>query len=72
MAINTTVTGVNGPGVSVTAAVYNGADAFTIDANGRTLTLHYDNGRPDICIDIQAATTYTLTLASGLYTLTIS
>jgi hypothetical protein len=72
MPINATVTGYNGPGKTLTAAVFTGADVMTIDANGRTLVLHWNSGAPDTCIDIQAAATYTLTLASGVFTLTIA
>lgn len=72
MPINATVTGVVGPGKSITAAVFSGADTALIDSTGRSLTLHWGDGRPDVVVDIQAATTYTLTLSSGTYTLTIS
>lgn len=73
MSIAATVTGVNGPGVAVTATVFTGVATMLLNAtNAELLTLTFTDGRPPAVISIAAATTFTVTISGAAYTVTVS
>lgn len=68
-----TVTGKSGPGVTVTAQVYTGVTSFSVDVARGILTLFGGQSFPDPKeFDISGATTFTVTISGGSYTVTIS
>lgn len=73
MANTVTVTGSTGPGVDVTAQVYNNVTFFSVDPVNKVLDIIYDNGdgQRRIQIDISAAVTFTVTISGGEYTVEV-
>lgn len=67
-----TVTGKVGPGDTLTAAVFTGVKSFSVDTEQGILTLVSDQGPNPLAVDISAAATFTVTISSGVYTITIS
>lgn len=65
-----TVTGKNGAGITVTALVLSDIASFSVDVNTKILTVVQDS--VTLQFDISAATTFTVVIASGNYTITIS
>jgi hypothetical protein len=65
-----TITAKAGPGLTVTAQVFPGLSYFSINTDTKIIEL-VSNGITKQ-LDINAATTYTLTVSAGVYTLTIS
>ena len=66
-----TVTGKTGAGLTMTAQVFNGVTAFSL--NTETEMLEIRQGPVVTMIDVSAATTWTLTVsAPNSYTLTVS
>jgi len=73
MAATVTVTGVVGPAVTMTAAVFSNVASFAIDCAGKViLTLTFNDGRGPFQISIAAATTITVTVSGAAYTVSIS
>lgn len=70
MAGTLTVTGVIGPGNSLTAAVYTGITFYHIDTVNNEIS--FDQGIRTVHVSITAATTITATKSGSTYTLTIS
>lgn len=66
-----TLTGTNGPGVAVTAAVFTDVTAINIDLNKNIITLT-KSGEIVSPISVAAATTVTATKSGNAWTLTIS
>lgn len=65
-----TLTGTDGPGIAITAGVFTGVTSFTFkDTLVFSMTL--ENGIVKD-IDISAATTITITVSGGSYTVSIS
>lgn len=70
-----TLTGKVGPAQSVTTLVLNGVTSYTVDCINNTITAFGATPGPlpgPQVYDIAAATTWTQTIASGVYTITIS
>lgn len=69
-----TITAKFGIGASLTAQVFNNVTAFSFDLVNKLLNIEYNNDGAvrKLQIDINASTTFTLTLATGNYTLTIT
>jgi hypothetical protein len=65
-----TVTGKNGAGITVTALVLTDIASFAVDINTKILTVVQDS--VTLQFDISAATTFTVTISSGNYTIAIS
>jgi hypothetical protein len=65
-----TVTGKIGPASALTATVLTGVTAYSYSALTNVLAVQCDQGL--LHIDINAATTWTCTISSGVQTLTIS
>jgi hypothetical protein len=65
-----TVTGKNGAGITVTALVLTDIASFAVDVNTKILTVVQDS--VTLQFDISAATTFTVTISSGNYTIAIS
>lgn len=74
MASTATITAKVGIGASLTAQVFNNVTSFSFDLVNKILNLEYNNDGAvrRLQIDINASTTFTLTLAAGNYTLTIT
>lgn len=70
MAATVTVTGTIGPGVAVTAQVFNSVTSFSIDTTNNLLTIVVSAVTTQI--SIAAATTITATKSGSVYTLSIS
>jgi RNase adaptor protein for sRNA GlmZ degradation len=70
MASQLTVTGKNGAGITVTALVLSDISSFAVDVATKILTVVQDS--VTLQFDISAATTFTVVIASGNYTITIS
>lgn len=72
MAVNkATVTAVTGIGQTVTAQVFSPIIDFRLDMVNKLLFVTTSDGqRHDF--DVSGATTYTLTVSSGIFTLTVS
>lgn len=70
MACTVTVTGKSGAGNTVTAQAFTNVSSFTIDAVNKLLILIINDFRQ--VIEIASATTMTVTISSGNYTVTIS
>lgn len=70
MANTATVTGASGPGLSLTAAVFNSVTDVDFQMDNNILRLVSNNGIS--YVDISAATTITMTKSSSLYTVTVS
>jgi hypothetical protein len=66
-----TVTGAVGPAEAITAGVFTGVRSFSVDIEAGMLSLILADGR-DLQIAISAATTFTVTISSGNYTVAIS
>ena len=71
MAATLTLTGTNGPGITVTATVFNDVNSFTIDATTNMVQMNFANGRVRF-VSVNAATTVTATKSATTWTLTIS
>ena len=68
-----TATGVVGPGIAVTATVYQNVSSFLFDTVNKMVTIFFLGGVPPVNISIGAQTTFTLTLvAPNNYTMSIS
>ena len=69
-----TITAKTGTGASLTASVFNNVTFFSIDTVNKVLVVEYNNGDGirRMQIDVNASTTYTLTISSGNYSLTIT
>lgn len=65
-----TVTGKNGPGISMTAVSLTGVLSYTYDAVKAVLQVNCNQGL--INIDVSADTTWTTTISSGNQAITIS
>lgn len=73
MPATVTVTGVAGPGITVTAAVFTNVATFGINSlNAEILEMTFSDGRGPTYISIAAATTITVTVSGANYTVTIS
>jgi len=68
--IDATVTAVAGPGNTLTAGVFSGITSFKADNNGM-LELVDANGKV-YNLDINAATTFTVTISGSTYTVVVS
>lgn len=68
--INATVTGTAGPGLAVTAQVFSGIRSFKAD-DQNMLELVESDGTV-LNISIAAATTFTVVVSGGNYTVTVS
>lgn len=68
---NVTVTGTAGPGLSVTAQEFTGVTSFTVDVVNGILVLNGIAPGPKE-FDISDATTMTVTISGGVYTVAIS
>ena len=66
-----TVTGKTGAGLSMTAVTFNNVMSFTVNTASKMLRL-VDNSDVVTDISIAAATTFTVTITAGLYSITIS
>jgi hypothetical protein len=66
-----TVTGYTGPGVTATAVVITDVASFTVNVATGILQLNLSNGVIQKYA-ISAATTFTVTISGGNYTVTIS
>lgn len=65
-----TVTGKNGPGLTVTSRLFTNVQSFTVDVVKGMLTMN-QNGA-DVQVAINTATTFTVVITAGNYTVTIS
>jgi hypothetical protein len=73
MAATVTVTGVIGPGVTVSAVVFSNVSQFAFDCNGKEiLHLEFSDGRAPVDISIAAQTTITVTVSGSAYTVSVS
>ena len=72
MAATLTLTGTNGPAVTVTATVFNNVNSFTIDAVTNMVQMYFADGKVNSGISVNAATTVTATKSGTTWTLTIS
>lgn len=72
MPATVTITGTNGPGATVAAAVFSGVSSFLIDADKNLITLFGPNGVTTGPIAVAAASTVTATKSGNTWTLTIS
>lgn len=72
--ISATVTAKTGPAQQVTAGVFTNVKAFTVDLNENVLTLFYSNpaSYPSRDFDLTGVTTFTVSISSGNYTVTVS
>jgi hypothetical protein len=66
-----TVTGYAGPGMTVTAVVINNVTKFEVDIDKGMLRMTDTSGNLKE-VAISAATTFTVTISGGNYTVTIS
>ena len=71
MSITAVVTGKTGAGMTMTAGTFTDIVSFTFDSLLLMLNLTHQNGSITQ-VSISAATTFTWTLTSGVYTVTIS
>ena len=71
MAATLTLTGTNGPGITVTATVFNDVHSFTIDSTTNMVQMNFADGRVRF-VSVNAATTVTATKSATTWTLTIS
>jgi hypothetical protein len=74
MASTATITAKVGAGVSLTTSVFNNVTSIFLDTINKALTIEFNNGDgiKKMVIDVNASTTYTLTVSGGNYTLTIT
>lgn len=72
MSSQATVSGKIGPGNTITSKVYTDVIAFSVDIINGILQLTLVGGIIKEAIDISAATSFTVTISSGVYTITIS
>lgn len=70
MYANITVTGVVGPAKTLTAGVFSNCQAFSINAVTNILSINQADNIIDVAIT--AATTMTVTISGGNYTVSIS
>jgi len=70
MADTATVTGVVGPGITLTAGVFTNVTSICFDTVDNTLRLVSDSGIN--YISLSGSNTITLTASSGSYTLTVA
>lgn len=66
-----TITGVVGPGDSVSATKLTSVTSWNVDCINNTLTVFYGNNQVQ-AFDISAETTLTWTVSGNTYTLTIA
>lgn len=71
MSATFTVTGSTGPGVELTAQVFNDVVRYEVDPDGQKLTLFFGDNSFTV-IDISGATTFTTTISGTTYTVTVS
>lgn len=71
MAINATVTGKAGAGVTITAQTFTGVTLMQVDATNQLVTLFMSDGSFKT-ISIASASTFTTTISGTTYTVTIS
>lgn len=69
--LQVTVTGTAGPGNTVTSAVFTNLASFKVDVVKHMLELVDNNGKVNN-ISIDAAATFTVTVTSGNYVVSIS
>ena len=68
-----TVTGVVGPGKTLTTQVFNNVVSVKLEFTKKVLRVEYNaNGLTTVDIDVSGATTYTLTYSAPNYTFTVS
>ena len=67
-----TVTGTSGAGLVVTALVIPNVGKFSVDVEAGLLTVDLIDGVNPQVYDISAATTFTVTISGGNYTIAIS
>lgn len=69
-----TITAKTGTAAVLTAAVYNNVTFFSLDTINKVFIIEFNNGdgTKRISIDVNASTTYTLTVSGGNFTLTIT
>ena len=68
-----TITGVVGPGKTLTTQVFNNVVSVKLDCQKKVLRVEFAaNGLTTVDIDVSGATTYTLTYSAPSYTLTVS
>lgn len=73
MSATVTVTGVVGPGIALTAAVFTGVAEFSFNTvNGEILKLTFIDDRTPVYISIAAATTITVTVSGSTYTVSVT
>lgn len=70
MSATLTLTGVVGPGNSITAGVYTGVTFFNVDTVNNIIS--FDQGTRIVNFSITSATTISATKSGSTYTLTIS
>jgi hypothetical protein len=66
-----TVTGKIGPGLAATALVLQNLNSFSVDTDKKLLTV-VQNGFVTEQFDIAAATTMTVTISAGTFTVVVS
>lgn len=69
-----TITAKIGAGVTLTASVFNNVTSILLDTVNKALTIEYNNGDgiKKAVIDVNASTTYTLTVSGANFTLTVT
>jgi len=69
-----TITAKTGIAASLTAAVFQNVTFISLDPVNKVLIIEYNNGDGirRMQIDVNASTTYTLTVSAGNFTLTIT
>lgn len=77
MASTVTLTGVTGPGITMTAQVFTNVSSWgVINSSGvgtqEVFFLNFSDGKPTLYVSIAAATTMTVTISGANYTVTVS
>ena len=60
-----TYTGVTGPAVTLTAAVFTNVHKLTFDYDKETVTIEWDNPSKTSVVDLRASTTITSVVVAG-------
>lgn len=72
MALTATLTGTTGPGVTVTAGVYQNVTEFNINSVNNVVSMRFSDGRAPAFVSVNAAATVTATKSGFTWTVTIS